>query len=176
MNLKRVIVGKLEENCYILEKNNNCIIIDPGDEPEKIINNVSLNVVAILITHSHFDHIGALPIIASKYNVPVYKYDNLDEGNMTINEFEFEVIFTPGHTLDSVSFYFAEEQIMFTGDFIFKNSIGRTDLPTGNFKKMQKSIRKITKFNDIIRMYPGHGDSTTLGFEKKYNMYMGGIK
>lgn len=172
MNIKRVIVGKLKENCYILEKNNKCIIIDPGDEVEKIIGNISLNVIAILITHSHFDHIGAVEALVSKYNVPVYKYDNLNEGNITIDEFVFEVIFTPGHTFDSISFCFKNEQIMFTGDFIFKNSIGRTDLPTGNFEKMQKSISKITRFNDIIRVYPGHGDSTTLGFEKKYNEYL----
>lgn len=172
MNIKKVIVGKLQENCYILEKNNKCIIIDPGDEVEKIISNISLNVIAILITHSHFDHIGAVEALVSKYNVPVYKYDNLNEGNMKIEEFEFEVIFTPGHTFDSISFYFKNEQIMFTGDFIFKNSIGRTDLPTGNFEKLQKSISKITRFNDIIRLYPGHGDSTTLGFEKKYNEYL----
>lgn len=174
MNIKRIIVGNLEENCYILEKNNKCIIIDPGDEANKIIDNITCEVIAILITHSHFDHVGALQYLIDKYNIPVYKYDNLKEITYSLDEFNFEVIYTPGHTFDSVTYFFKKDKIMFTGDFIFKNSIGRTDFPTGNFEKMQKSIRKIVEYSDIIILYPGHGDSTTLGLEKKYNKYLGG--
>ena len=172
MNIKRVIVGPLQENCYILEKDNMCIIIDPGDEAEKIIGNIVYPPVAILITHNHFDHVGALSQLQEKYNIPVYNYDNLKEGELSTGNFRFDVIYTPGHTSDSVIFYFKEEEIMFTGDFLFKGTIGRTDLSTGNFKEMQKSIRKILIYSDIIKVYPGHGEDTTLGLEKKNNQYL----
>lgn len=172
MNVKRVVVGPLQENCYILEKDKMCIIIDPGDEGDKIIEKITYPPAAILITHNHFDHVGALPSLLEKYNVPVYTYNNLKETKLSTGNFKVDVIYTPGHTSDSITFYFKEEQIMFTGDFIFKESIGRTDLPTGNFKEMQKSIRKIQEYSDIIKVYPGHGEYTTLGLEKKYNEYL----
>lgn len=172
MNIKKVVVGQLQENCYILEKNNMCIIIDPGDEANKIIENVIYSPVAILITHNHFDHVGALPQLLEKYNIPVYNYKNLKEGELSTGNFKLDVIYTPGHTSDSVTFYFKDEQFMFTGDFLFKGTIGRTDLSTGNFEEMQKSIRKILAYSDIIKLYPGHGDNTTLGLEKKYNEYL----
>lgn len=172
MNIKKVVVGLLQENCYILEKEDMCIIIDPGDEVDKIIENITYSPVAILITHNHFDHVGALPILKEKYNVPVYNFSNLKEGEFSIGQFKLNVIYTLGHTSDSITFYFKEDEVMFTGDFIFKGTIGRTDLPTGNFKEMQKSIRKIQAYSDIIKVYPGHGDDTTLGLEKKYNEYL----
>lgn len=172
MNIKRIVVGPLQENCYILEKNNMCIIIDPGDEIDKIIEKITYPLEAILITHNHFDHVGALLQLKEKYNVPVYNFKNLKEGELSTGNFTLKVIYTPGHTSDSVTFYFEEDEIMFTGDFVFKGTIGRTDLSTGNFKEMQKSIRKILAFNDIIRLYPGHGENTTLGLEKKYNEYL----
>lgn len=172
MNIKRIVVGPLQENCYILEKEDMCIIIDPGDEADKIIENISYSPVAILITHNHFDHVGALPQLKEKYNVPVYNYNNLKEGELSTGNFKLNVIYTPGHTSDSVTFYFNEDKIMFTGDFLFKGTIGRTDLSTGNFKEMQKSIRKILAYNDIIKVYPGHGGYSTLGLEKKNNEYL----
>ena len=169
MNIKRVVVGPLQENCYIVEKDGECIIIDPGDEVDKIIESITYPPVAILITHNHFDHVGALLSLKEKYNIPVYDYNNLKEGELSTGKFNIDVIYTPGHTSDSITFYFKEEEIMFTGDFLFKNTIGRTDLPTGNFKEMQKSIRKILTYSDIIKVYPGHGEDTTLGLEKKNN-------
>ena len=172
MNIKRVVVGELQENCYILEKDDRCIIIDPGDEVDKIMKSITYPPVAILITHNHFDHVGALSQLQEKYIIPVYNYKNLKEGDLSTGKFKLNVIYTPGHTSDSVTFYFKEDEIMFTGDFIFKNTIGRTDLSTGNFEEMQKSIRKILQYNDIIKLYPGHGDNTTLGLEKKYNEYL----
>lgn len=172
MNIKRVVVGPLQENCYILEKEKKCMIIDPGDEAEKILENIIYPPIAILITHNHFDHVGALSYLIEKYNIPVYDYNNLKEEKLFTGSFKLDVIYTPGHTSDSITFYFKDDEIMFTGDFLFKGTIGRTDLSTGNFKEMKKSIRKILTYNDIIKVYPGHGDDTTLGLEKKYNEYL----
>ena len=166
MKIDRVIVGVLDTNCYIISKNNKCIVIDPGDEFEKI-NKVIDNkdIVAIIVTHYHFDHIGAL-----KYfdNDLILDRSNLQEKEYNFDDFKFEVIYTPGHKEDSITIYFNEENVMFTGDFIFKGSIGRTDLEGGNIKDMINSLNKISKYNSSIIVYPGHGDKTTLSLELIY--------
>ena len=166
MKIDRIIVGVLDTNCYIISKNNKCIVIDPGDEFEKI-NKVIDNkdIVAIIVTHYHFDHIGAL-----KYfdNDLILDRSNLQEKEYNFDDFKFEVIYTPGHKEDSITIYFKEENVMFTGDFIFKGSIGRTDLEGGNIKDMINSLNKISKYNSSIIVYPGHGDKTTLSLELIY--------
>ena len=169
MKIEIIKVGELETNCYILEKNNNILLIDPGDESDKIIDKINdKKLIAILITHNHFDHIGALNDILSKYKVDVYNKNNLEEKEYNIGEFKFKVIFNPGHTEDSISYLF--DNNLFCGDFIFKDSIGRWDLPTGNYEKLLNSIEKIKKYNDLI-IYPGHGNKTTLEKEKRNNYY-----
>ena len=157
MNIKKVVVGNLEENCYIVEKDNKCIIIDPGDEADKIISNITCKVVGILITHYHFDHIGALDELKEKYNI--------QENNYNIDGFNFEVLDTPGHTSDSKTYYFREDNIMFVGDFLFKDGIGRMDLPTGSINEMKKSLDNIFTYPSNTVIYPGHGDKSTLGEE-----------
>ena len=157
MNIKRVVVGSLEENCYIVEKNNKCIIIDPGDEADKIISNITCEVVGILITHYHFDHIGALDELKEKYNIKENNYD--------IDGFNFEVIETPGHTSDSKTYYFKDNNIMFVGDFLFRDGIGRMDLPTGSVNDMKKSLDMIFTYPSNTIIYPGHGECSTLGEE-----------
>ena len=161
---------------YILhdKSDNQTIIIDAAEANPiiKKLEELNLTPSHILTTHHHFDHVGALLSLKEKYNIPVYDYNNLKEGELSTGKFNIDVIYTPGHTSDSVTFYFKEEKTMFTGDFLFKETIGRTDLSTGNFKEMQKSIRKILTYSDIIKVYPGHGDDTTLGLEKKYNEYL----
>ena len=112
----------------------------------------------------------ALKEAKNYYNIKVYEYKNLKEGKITIGPFDIEVIYTKGHTNDSVTYYFKEEKIMFTGDFIFKNSIGRTDLG-GNTKDMIESINKIKHYDDSIIIYPGHGEYTTLSSEKENNEF-----
>lgn len=172
MQINIVKVGYLETNCYVLVNNNKCLIIDPGDENDKIINEIkNYEVVGILITHRHFDHIGALHDILEIYKVPVFEFNNVEEKEYKIDEFKFRVIYTKGHTSDSISFYFLNENIIFSGDFLFKNTIGRTDLETSNYNEMLKSISKIKEYDNNIYVYPGHGDMTLLGHEKKYNPY-----
>ncbi len=135
LQIKKIIVGMLQTNCYLVtNEKQETIIIDPGSEPEKIKENIQdKKVVGILVTHYHFDHIGALKELEEYYHV---------KANQEISEFTYEIIKTPGHTLDSLSYYFKDEKIVFVGDFIFKNTIGRMNLG-GDAKKMQESIQKI---------------------------------
>lgn len=164
MEINSVVVGPLDTNCYILNNNGKVIIIDPGDEKDKIINEVNGEVVGIIITHHHFDHVGAMEEIKKYYEVNVYDYSNLKENNK-IDDFEFKMIRTPGHTDDSITIYFEKEKIMFVGDFIFYGSIGRTDLG-GNVSDMKKSIESILLYDDDIKLYPGHFIPTKIGIER----------
>lgn len=169
MKIKKVIVGSLEENCYILIKNNKALVIDPGDEIDKINSVIGENsVVGVLITHNHFDHVGAL----SNFNKNIiHDFSNLEEKEYKIDDFTFEVIFTPGHSSDSVSYYFKDINSIFCGDFIFYENIGRCDLPTGDFNTMKESINKIKKYPENTTIYSGHGVSTTLIHEIENNIY-----
>lgn len=173
MMIKRVVTGELKENCYILIKNNQCLIVDLGDDYLNIKKQVGLNkVLGVLLTHNHFDHVGAKDELINEYGVQTYSYYTLPEGEFNLGPFQFFVIYTPGHTSDSISFYFIEQKVMFTGDFLFKGSVGRWDLPTGDFEMMQNSISKIEKYDQDIVIYPGHGDSSTIGDEKNNNQYL----
>lgn len=95
MNVKTIKVGFLETNCYIIEERNKCLVIDPGDEADKILKNIKYKVVGILVTHHHFDHIGSLATLSNKTNARVYDSKNLKEGKSNIDIFDFEVICTP---------------------------------------------------------------------------------
>lgn len=163
MIVDRVVVGSLEENCYILSKEDKVVIIDPGDEANKIIQKVGdKTVVGILITHHHFDHVGALEELENYYHVKESK---------EIPGWDFEVLNTPGHTSDSVCYYFAKDKMLFAGDFLFLDSIGRTDLAGGSDYEMKNSLEFISQFPDDIKVFPGHGDATTLGHEKNNFKY-----
>lgn len=172
MKIDVVKVGMLECNCYILDINNKVLVIDPGDDYEKIIDKINdREVVGIIITHYHFDHIGALDKLVSMNNIVVYDRYSMNEGKFTIGDFNFEVIYTPGHKEDAITIYFKDEEIMFCGDFIFKDGIGRCDLPGGDINEMVKSIDKIKCYNKDIVLYPGHGEETTLYDEINNNIY-----
>ena len=171
MKIDRVITGSLEENCYILGIEDKVLVIDPGDNIDKInkvINN--RKVLGILITHNHFDHVGALKEISEYYGASIYNHNNLSEGIHSIGEFKFEVIYTPGHSADSTTYYFFEDKKMFVGDFIFKSDIGRCDLPGGDENEMLNSIIRIKEYSNC-NVYPGHGEATTLDDEKRSNQY-----
>lgn len=160
MILNKVVVGYLKTNCYVISKDNECLVIDPGDEYEKIKEVIGNKlIIGTIITHHHFDHIGAI-----NYFDNIYDINNLSEGINNIGIFSFEVIYTPGHTMDSICLYFKEDNIMFTGDFLFKDGIGRTDLG-GNEIDLFNSLNKISKYNKDIIIYPGHGSESILGIE-----------
>lgn len=163
MKIKKVVVGILNTNCYIVENNGECLVIDPGSDIDKIVSNINKNVVGVLLTHRHFDHVGALNDLVSKYNVKVYDKSNLKEGINYVGSFKFNVVYNLGHTLDSISFIFGD--VMFSGDFIFNNAIGRCDLG-GDFDLMKCSIKKLLKEKINYHIYPGHGDDTYLDNER----------
>ena len=161
MEIITLKLGELRTNCYIVINGNSCLIIDPADDANIIINECkNYNVEGILVTHHHFDHVGALNKLE--------KYYNLKHNNHNSNSFNYEVLKTPGHTSDSLTFYFKEENIMFTGDFLFYGTIGRCDLKTSSIIDMRNSLTKISKYPDNIIIYPGHGKSSVLGREKVY--------
>ena len=172
MDIKRIVTGTLDENCYVLIKNGTCLVVDPGDDYRDIREMIGENkVLGVLITHSHFDHIGALRNFLVKRSIKIFKRSNLIEKEYEIGDFKFECIFTPGHSKDSVSFYFKEDNAMFVGDFVFKESIGRCDLPGGSQVEMDQSIKKLLK-HENVNLYPGHNEVTTLEEERKNNPYL----
>ena len=172
MKIDIVKVGELQCNCYVIDKDGDVLVIDPGDEFKQLKDRIgNRNVVGIIVTHHHFDHIGALDEMINEYKVMVYDRNNMDEGENVIDKFKFEVIYTPGHKEDAITIYFKENKCMFCGDFIFRDSIGRCDLHGGDIKEMLESIKKIKKYDKDTVIYPGHGDKTTLEYEINNNMY-----
>lgn len=171
MDIEVIPNGYLEENCYVLTKGNKCIVIDPGTK-EVIDYLKNKNICAVLITHYHFDHIGALDDILKDKNIKLVDYKS--NNNQDINDFKFKIIDTKGHTDDSVTYYFYEDNVMFTGDFLFKESIGRFDFENSDIMDMRNSIKEIKKYDKSIVIYPGHGLSSTLDYEFKNNIYLKG--
>lgn len=173
MKIEEVVTGLLDENCYVLKKGDTCLVVDPGDDYPKIKEVVGDNkVLGVLLTHSHFDHIGALRNFLTKRNVKIFKKSSTSEKSYEVGDFSFQVIYTPGHSSDSISFYFPDDNVMFVGDFIFKEGVGRCDLPTGSEDEMKESLNKLKEFNSDIKLYPGHGENTTLDYEKSHNPWL----
>jgi len=204
MLLKQFIVGPLEVNCWLVtdEATRETMIIDPGDEPDRIeewIRREKLKVKFIICTHSHFDHVGALPelkastgaaIVLHKDEKPLYdrahelavnwgfrigrlpKPEVLanDGGTIAIGGASFRVIHTPGHSPGGICLL--GNGALFSGDTLFAGSIGRTDLPGGDFKALSASLLKLKKLPDDTLVHPGHGHSSSIGKEKAFNPYM----
>ena len=167
--VEKIIADYLEENTYILNIDNEALVIDPGANYKLILSKLqNKKLLGILITHHHSDHIGTLSFFK---NIPVYSFDNLQEKEYKIGLFKFEVIYNPGHSEDSISFYFRDDNILFSGDFIFYENIGRCDLSGGNYNQMLDSIKKIKKYSSDMKIYPGHGKETTLEHEINNNYY-----
>ncbi|QGQ47258.1 MBL fold metallo-hydrolase [Metabacillus sediminilitoris] len=176
MKWRQLPLGPLQTNCYIFSNNEKeCLVIDPGGDAKKLTNILQqqhLKPIAILLTHAHFDHIGAVDDIRTEWNIPVYVHKNekdwlpnpslngsqffmagavkvseadeliKSEGILTIGNFSLMVYETPGHSPGSVSFYSEEAGLVFSGDALFAGSIGRTDLPGGNHELLIKSIHE----------------------------------
>jgi len=200
-----IVVGALQTNCYILQSNHGAIIIDPGDEPERIVrflNDIKVEPSQIIATHTHFDHVLGVDSIRAKLNVPflihrddlsmlesmqnrVHQFMGFDvppppkvdrylkDGDLlNVGDETIRVLHTPGHSPGSISL--SGDGYVFTGDALFNQSIGRTDLPGGDLKTLINSIReRLFKLDDATTVYPGHGPETTIGDEKLANPFVG---
>lgn len=166
MLIQKIIVGPLDTNCYLLadESTGEAAIIDPGDEAGKIIKRVEeagLRPKFILLTHRHPDHVGALVEIKDHFKIDVL---GPKEGEkIKLGELEIQTMETPGHTPDGVCFIIGENVI--SGDTLFKDGIGRTDFPGGDFIRMKDSLSRLFEFPAHFKVFPGHGPETTIGEE-----------
>lgn len=198
INLKTVPAGVYEANCYILvdSETKDCAIIDAGGDAGKIsaaVESMQGNPKYLLLTHGHFDHVGGVKEICSKYDIPFYisktdeeymEKDNsvfgtlpkasgyLKEGDVVkLGSREIKVIETPGHTKGGLCFLIDGK--LFTGDTLFQGSIGRTDFIGGDMKEIISSIKnKLLPLGDDVEVYPGHGPSSSIKFEKMRNPYL----
>ena len=196
MNIKTIPVGQLEANCYVVvnEETLACVVIDPGDESNTIMDYIESNHLsceAIMLTHGHFDHVGAVNEILDQTGCALYinprdegyevgmsgmkfkmpeggKY--YDDGDVIVEAgFEFKVLATPGHTPGSVCLICGGA--LFTGDTLFRGSCGRADLPGGSMREEMRSLKKICALEGDYEVYPGHMDSSSLERERRFNHY-----
>ena len=205
LKIGKIVMGSVQTNCYFLyqEDQNKIIVVDPADRGEYLYNafkEAGLEVVAILLTHAHFDHIWGCNQLRELAGVQVFAFEEekelcespklnvsedvgrpytatvdwyLKDGEtVTIEGMEFKVIWTPGHTQGSCCYYFEKDNILISGDTLFEGSVGRSDLPTGNGATLTRSLKeRLMILPDETLVFPGHGDSTTIADEKKYNPF-----
>ena len=202
MKVETRVVGPIEENCYLVEDAGELLVIDPGDELERIVSAVARRPVRkIVLTHGHWDHIGAAAglsaktgarIAASKadarsietceresvrkspYGMPAVGEFLGDGDGVTVGFVSFRVIATPGHTPGSICLYSAAQKALFSGDTLFAGGrYGRTDLAGGSFEAIVESMRgKLAAIPDDVNVYCGHGKPTTMGAERALNPYL----
>ena len=200
------VVGPVQTNCYFLSNTDTreCVIVDPGEEAGNIadfIEKKELKPVAILLTHGHFDHIGAVDEIRNRYGIKVYaaaaEKETLENpdinlssqfgGGYTVKADKFlsdgqeiellgekvRCLLTPGHTKGGMCYYFTGSGILFSGDTLFQQSVGRTDFPGGSTAQIVQSLHKLVdSLPEETEVFPGHDVSTSIGYEKRYNPFV----
>src|SRR5919201_5568242 len=207
MDVRMLTVGPVQENCFVARRDgaDRAVIVDPGDEAERIlhvVDELGVGIDAILVTHTHFDHIGAVAPVAKATGAPVYcpeievpvladimsyvpwpgfgpfeSYD-ADERvaggeHLSLADLEIDVVFTPGHSPGHVTYAIPDEGALFSGDVLFKGSVGRTDLPGGDWGTLLESIRGLVdSYPEETTVYPGHMGITTLGAERATNPFL----
>lgn len=200
-------LGPLQTNCYLLacDETKQAAVIDPSWNGRAIAQTAAdkgYTITHILLTHSHFDHVGGLAELKTAVNAPIYIHPDavpmLEQANLSARFFQLEiptpppademlaegqvlaignlqahVLFTPGHAPGHVSFHLPEYQVLFDGDVLFRDSIGRTDLPGGDYELLMRTIRdKLMILPDETRVLSGHGPATTIGRERQHNPYL----
>jgi glyoxylase-like metal-dependent hydrolase (beta-lactamase superfamily II) len=207
MDVRTFTVGPVAENCYVVRREgaDRGLIVDPGEEAERILGAVEelgIGVDAILLTHTHFDHIGAVAPVARATGAPVYcpeieipvladinsyvpwpefgPYESY-EADETVAGGErlelaglgIDVLFTPGHSPGHVTYAIPDEGALFSGDVLFRGSVGRVDLPGGDWPTLLESLRRLVDgYPEQTTVYPGHMGITTLGAERASNPFL----
>jgi hydroxyacylglutathione hydrolase len=208
IDVRMFTVGPVQENCFIVRRKGagNAVIVDPGDEAPKLLGALQSlgieTVDAVLVTHTHFDHIGAVAPVARATGAPVYcpelervvlanimeyvpwpgfgpfesyEADRAVSGGETLElgGMNIDVIFTPGHSPGHVTYALPDHDALFSGDVLFQGSVGRVDLPGGDWPTLLGSIEKLTTtFPAEATVYPGHMGTTTLGRERATNPFL----
>ena len=207
MDVRMFSVGPIQENCFLFRRDGSdrALIVDPGEEGDRLlgaIDELGVKLDGILLTHTHFDHVGAVAPIARATGAEVWvpeiekpvladidsyvpwpefgPFESWDaEHTLTGGErlqlagFEIDVLFTPGHSPGHVTFSIPDEQVVFSGDVLFQGSVGRTDLPGGDWGTLLESIRSLVEGHPPeTTVYPGHMGLTTLGAERATNPFL----
>lgn len=194
MKIQTIVGGSLYTNCYMAweEGFDTCVLVDPGFDPEQILEQVRCagkKVEAILLTHTHHDHVFGIKGIVEATGCKVYVHpeeltiphrvksgdlcvtDHYEDGDeMTLAGIHFRVMHTPGHTIGGVCLI--TDEVIFSGDTLFAGTCGRTDLVSGNPAQMRQSLARLRALEGNYRVLPGHGQDTDLDFERRLNPYM----
>ena len=194
LHIHTLAVGSYETNCYILHTDNrdDCLVIDPGYEPDRILSTVKelgKTISAVLLTHGHFDHVGGVREIFNQTDCDIYlcpadckmpesmtagplcyTCSYADGDILTLAGLTLQVLHTPGHTPGSVCLLC--EDALFAGDTLFSGSCGRTDLFGGDWDTLKSSLTRLKSLDGDYAVYPGHGEATRLSVERIYNPYM----
>lgn len=203
MKRTSLTVGPLAVNCYLVaDENGNAAVIDPGDEASRILEALQregMTCKAVLLTHVHFDHIGAVKELCEATGAPLYCHEDdaaaLTDGRrnlaalfgvalsvpseaetlrdgqtLAVGDLRFEVLHTPGHTPGGVCYRIGDT--LFSGDTLFCESVGRIDFPGGDGGALRRSIARLFTLPDETRVFPGHDEPTSIGHEKQYNPYV----
>ena len=202
MTYERLPVGAYQANCCLVyDESGRAIVIDPGDEAARLLAKIrenGLQVEAILLTHAHFDHIGAVQALQHETGAPLYVHEAeqkaltnpvysmvteplsfvadhvlRDNDTVTVESMTLTVLHTPGHTEGSVCYLC--ENTLFAGDTLFAGSVGRTDFAGGSFTALRESLARLSALPDQVVVVPGHGAETTIGAEKRSNPFMTGL-
>jgi len=207
MDVRIFTVGPVQENCFLIRRDGSdrALIVDPGEEAEKLlgaIESLGVTLDGILVTHTHFDHVGAVAPVAKATGAEVWvpeiekpvladimsfvpwpgfgPFESWDAEHtlrggerLELAGFEIDVIFTPGHSPGHVTFSIPDEEAVFSGDVLFEGSVGRTDLPGGDWPTLLESIRSLAdSLPADTTVYPGHMGITTLGAERASNPFL----
>jgi glyoxylase-like metal-dependent hydrolase (beta-lactamase superfamily II) len=208
IDVRMFTVGPVQENCFVVRQKGaeRAVIVDPGDEADRLLQSIEAleikTVEAILVTHTHFDHIGAVAPVAEATGAPVYcpelekqvlanimdyvpwpgfgpfesyEADHTVSGGeqLELAGLQFEVLFTPGHSPGHVTYALGTEPALFSGDVLFQGSVGRVDLPGGDWPTLLSSIESLVdRYPEETAVYPGHMGVTTLGRERATNPFL----
>src|ERR671937_310898 len=184
MDVRMFTVGPVQENCFLLRRDGSdrAVIVDPGEEADKLlaaVDELGVTLDGILITHTHFDHVGAVAPVAKATGAEVWVPEIEKPVLADIMSyvpwpgFEIDVIFTPGHSPGHLSYSIPDEQALFSGDVLFQGSVGRVDLPGGDWPTLLDSIRTLVdSLPEDTRVHPGHMGLTTLGAERATNPFL----